>query len=190
MAITIIQPIIPSSIMGGFDIPTLPYNDIDSATYKVGAPLVVSAGAELTEATAASPTTGIVGIALQAGTNLTTAPEYPNYGEIYPTGAALSGAGAVSPLLFVPALPGLVFEGTFASNGNDVAIGADGSDLYVKYGLSKDATSGYWYVDKNKTTTNGSVTIVGIKNVQDIVLGTTLGVRVFFVFNITETIYV
>jgi len=195
MAITasLIAPITASTPLGGFDVPSLSYNDIDSATYKIGALLTPSAGAELTEATSgtsgSSPTTGILGVALQAASNLATAPEYPNYGNTYPTGVASTGATAVTPLLFVPALPSLVFEGTLASNGADYAVAADGANLYVKYGLTKDTASGYWYVDVNSTTTNASCLVIGIKNVQDVVLGTTKGVRVYFVFLQDATLF-
>src|SRR5271157_1005581 len=191
MAITasLIAPITASTPLGGFDVPSLSYNDIDSATYKIGALLTPSAGAELTEATSASPTTAIIGVALQAGSNLATAPEFPNYGNTYPTGVASTGATTVTPLLFVPARPSLVFERTLANNGADYAVAADGANLYVKYGLTKDSSSGYWYVDINKTTTNASVLVVGIKNVQDVTLGTTTGVRVYFVFLQDATLF-
>jgi len=195
MAITAskISWIIPAYMAGGFDIPMLVYNEGNSQTYKVGSPLAVSGG-KLVEATAATPTTGIAGFALQAGQNIASAPTYPNYGVIYPAGAAnpqgsstAGVASALAPLIMVPAIGGMVFEGTFASNGSDVAVSA--TDVWVKYGLNKDSGTGYWYVDKNLTTTNASVTIVGIKNPQDLVLGTTTGARVFFMVNDAETIW-
>lgn len=179
MAITVIQPITFGNVGNTRDLPIWPYNEVDSSTYKAGAPLVVSAGAELTEATSGSPpVTGIVGISLQAGQNIATAPEYPNYGIT----AASSGVDFAGPLLMGLALPSIIYEGTLCNAGADYAIGADGSNVFVKYGLTKDATSGYWYVDEGLTTTNANVLVLGIKNVQDVVLGTTIGVRVYFVF--------
>ena len=195
MAITIIQPLSWSSQLGGFDAVELAYNDANSATYKIGAVLTPNGTAgQLIEATAASPTTAIMGIALQPGSNLAAAIAYPNYGQVYPAGSALAGsstagtANAVTPLLCAVAAPNQVFEGTFITGATDTAITS--AVVFTKFGLTKDATSGYWYVDGSKTTTNGSVTVIGIKNVQDITLGTTTGVRVFFVFNITETVFI
>src|SRR5580704_14105905 len=113
MAITISQPITWSSQLGGFDEAQFAYNDANTATYKVGAILTPNGTAgQLIEATAASPTTAIMGVALQPGTNLAAAIAYPNYGNVYPAGAALSGpsgpgtASAVTPLLCSLALPG------------------------------------------------------------------------------------
>lgn len=193
MAITIIQKMVPSTTMGGFDIPIFAYNEATNSTYKDGALLAVSSGT-LVEATAATPTTGIIGVALQPGQNITN-PGYPKYGEAYPSGASTGQgsstagvASAVTPLLYVPAIPSVIFEATFASNGSDVAINT--TDMWTKYGLTKDSTSGFWYVDKNKTTTNGSVIVVGVKNPQDLTFGTTTGARVFFVFNVTETVWI
>jgi hypothetical protein len=185
MAITIIQPLALGNI-NNENIPIWPYNEVDSATYKVGAPMVVSAGAELTEATSGSPPlTGVVGITLQAGQNIATAPEYPNYG-ITPTSSGVDFAG---PLLIAMAMPGVIFEGTLCNAGADYVVGSDGSNVFVKYGLTKDSTSGYWYVDEGLTTTNANVLVIGIKNVQDVVLGTTKGVRVYFVFLQDGTLY-
>lgn len=189
MAITagLIQPITLGNVGGQNPSPPIwPYNEVDSSTYKAGAILVVSAGAELTEATSGSaPISGIVGVALQAGQNIATAPEYPNYGIT----AASSGVDFSGPLLMSLATPNMIYEGTFANAGNDVAIGADGSDVFVKYGLTKDSGTGYWYVDKGLTTTNANVIVIGIKNVQDVTLGTTKGVRVYFMFLQDGTLY-
>lgn len=190
MAITKIQPIVPSSEMGGFDIPQLVYNEANSSTYKTGALLTVSSG-KMTEATSgtsgASQTTGVVGVALQAGQNLASAPVYPAYGVAYPAGLSVgqgsSSAGvanAVSPLIYVPSHQLVVFEGTLASNGADVAVAT--TDAFALYGLVKDSTSGFWYVDKNSTGANAACMVIGVKNPQDVVFGTTTGARVFFVF--------
>lgn len=189
MAITasLIDKCIPAYTLGGFDIPILAYNEIDSSTYKVGAALVDSSG-EITESTSSLSTTNILsGIALQAGQNIATAPEYPNYGLVYPSGSssgqASSTAGAataVAPLLMVPALQSVVFEATFANNNADVAINT--TDVFTQYGFTKDATSGFWYVDKNLTGANAACYVIGIKNPQDLTFGTTKGARVFFVF--------
>jgi hypothetical protein len=195
MAISVIQAGFASSILGGFDIPQIAYNEVNSATFKAGAILSPNGTAgELIEATPASPTTSIFGMAVQAGQNNAAAPAYPNYGGTYPSGSSAAGAAApgtaeaVFPLLVVPALPKIVFEMTLANAGNDAAILAN--YVFTKFGLSKDATSGYWYVDVSKTTTSGSVIVIGIKNVQDIVLGTTIGARVFVCFNATETVFI
>lgn len=194
MAISIIQAMQWGKPIGGaFGPPLLAYNEANTQSFKVGAVLAISSGT-IVEATAASPTTGIAGIACQPGQNLASAPSYPAYGDVYPAGlsttraTSLAGtAEAVTPLLMVAALQGVVFEGTFANGGNDQAINV--TDVWTKYGLTKDATSGFWYVDKAKTAGSGSVTIIGVKNPQDLTFGTTVGARVYFVFNLAETIY-
>jgi len=197
MSITanLIAPLNAAYTLGGFDIPMLPFNEANSATFKNGALLGISAASgTLVEATAALPTVQIAGIAQQAGTNNASAPVYPNYGLVYPAGASsgqassvVGAALSVAPLLFVPALPHVVFEGTFANNGSDINIAA--VNVFTKYGMTKDATSGFWYVDGNKTTTNASVLIIGIKNPQDLTLGTTKGGRVYFVFLAAQTMW-
>lgn len=170
MAITanLIAPINPASVQGGFDIPLGPYTDAASATYKVGAALIASGGDLVEGSTFTSTGHTLVGFAMQAGSNLSGTHIANSSGN----------AGVLTPLLVAPAYEGVVFEGTFANNNADVAINA--TDLWTAYGLTKDATSGFWYVDKNRTTTNAAVLIIGIKNIQDITLGTTKGARVFF----------
>lgn len=186
MAITasLIAPIRAAYTLGGFDIPMLPFNETNSATFKDGSVLTIASG-YLAEASDADPTTQIAGIAMQAGTNNGSAPVYPAYGLVYPSGAsagqATSVAGAalaVAPLLMVPALPHIVFEGTAANEGNDAAIAT--TNMWIKAGLAKDSGTGLWYVDLGDTTTNASVLIIGIKNPQDLTFGTTKGARVFF----------
>jgi hypothetical protein len=176
MAISIIQPLNAAYPEGTFDFPDETYTDASGATYKIGAVLSPSGG-DLVEATAASPTASIAGIALQPGSNITGTHVANSVGN----------AGVQTPLLMCVAADGQIFEGTFANGGNDVAPVA--TDLWVAYGLTKDGTSSFWYVDKAKTTTNASVTIIAIKNIQDIVLGTTVGARVFFKFRRAQTIY-
>lgn len=193
MAITaaLIAPMVAATTDGGFDIPQYVYNETNSATFKTGAVLIQSSGT-LIEATTGVKTL-IVGVAQQAGTNNASAPVYPAYGGTYPSGSATSGPSAAGtslatyPLLVVPALNDMIFEATFASNGSDVAINV--TDLFVRYGLSKDSGTGFWYVDKNLTTTNSAVCIVGVKNPQDITFGTTTGARVFFKFLAAATLY-
>ena len=195
MAITasLIAPMIAAYTLGGFDIPMLPFNEGNSATFKAGAVLGISAASgTLVEATDADPTVQIMGVTIQPGTNNASAPVYPNYGLVYPSGSssgqATSVAGAalsMTPLLFVPALPHVVFEATLANEGNDAATAA--TDVFTKYGIAKDSGTGFWYVDKGDTTTNASCLVIGIKNPQDVTLGTTKGVRVFFVFLTAQT---
>jgi hypothetical protein len=183
MAITIIQPIAPANVLGKIDFPLWPYTDASGATYKIGSALAASGG-DLVEATDADPVVGIVGFAMQPGSNI-VATHVPN--QIYPAGAALSAAEAVTPLLVALALPGAVFEGTLANEGADHAAAA--TDIWAFAGLAKDSTTGLWYVDIGDTTTNASVLILGFKNQQDLVLGTTLGARVYFTVLHQDTIY-
>jgi hypothetical protein len=193
MALTasLVAPITAVSVDGGFDIPTYVYNETTGQTYKNGAILVQSSG--LLTPASTGVTTLIVGVAVQPGTNTSTAIVYPNYGNTYPAGSATQGtsttgtASAVTPLLVVPALPSIVFEGTFANNDTDTAIAA--TNLFVRYGLSLDTGTGFWYVDGNLTTTSSAVCIVGLRSPQDVVMGTTKGVRVLFKFLASATLY-
>lgn len=173
--LTKLKPLQAYSVDGGFDVPLYPYTDADSATYLQGTPLIFGSGGNLVAAST-GPTTGIVGLSAQPGSNIASgAPLYNSVGN----------AGVQTPLLVVPALPNIIFEGNIGNGDADYA--ASQANVWVAYGLSKDTTTGLWYVDVSLTTTASAVVIVGIKNAQqgsnsDITLGTTVGLRVLFKF--------
>lgn len=56
--------------------------------------------------------------------------------------------------------PDSVFTGTFGNNGNTATPAQ--TDVGKKYGLTIDTASKYWYVDKNKTSTDAVVVVVGL----------------------------
>jgi len=127
-------------------------------TFKKGAPLVVSSG-YLIEASA--DPTEIFGIAEEDGEN---------------------ASAGVKSTRFMRPTPGNTFEGTFSNGGTAVALAQ--TDLGVDYGITKDDTTGFWYVDKAKTTTSARVTIVGFRDA----VGAT-DARVFFVFHNDQLAY-
>lgn len=201
MSITasLIAPLAAQHCLGGFDIPMIVYNESNSSTYKVGAPLIDSTGV-LTESTSAlSSSNRTCGVAVQAGQNIASAPAYPAYGIVYPSGAgapnafgvsqasATTGAAlVVAPLLLVPALPHVVFAGTLANGGADAAVAT--TDVFTRYGITKDSSSGFWYVDKGGS--NGCYTLaVSEPSPATVTFGTTKGVRMLFVFRAQVTQY-
>ena len=111
-----------------------------SQTFKKGSPIIFTSGYAVT---GGSNPGDIVGFAEEAGENNSTA-----------------GAKKVRVLL---ADGGQVFEGTFANNGDAVALAQ--TDLGLDYGLTAQAVTGLWYVDKNITAgANARVTIVGFRD--------------------------
>ena len=159
-------------VEGSFDIPIAPYTDATGASYKIGS-LLTPSGGDMVASTAGTPTTNIAGVAAQAGSGIT---------GTHVTGS-VGNAGVVTPLLMYVAADGVVFEGSFASNGGDDS--PDASDMFVNYGLTLDSGTGFWYVDSNKTTTNASVIVVGIKQDSS---GINEG-RVYFKFLRANTSY-
>lgn len=78
---------------------------------------------------------------------------------------------------FIPAYPGLEFEGSI-DDSNDLGNGAIAAgDLGTAYGITEDS-SGIWYIDKNKTAA-ATVRVRVTKLIDD---ATTVNGRVRFVF--------
>ena len=142
---------------------------------------------------------GILGISESFGLNLAT----PGAGALtYPWGQ-LTGSIATQTYGQVPGQPGAVNValGTPVSDGRTLymegnpdnifeaifdnsagAVAADYTptvaDIGVSYGLTKDASGPYWYVDKGKTGGAAVVKITGIDTVD----GYTLNAKVLFSF--------
>lgn len=145
-----------------------------SQTFKDGTPVAMSSGYYAAwGGTNPAGAAAILGVAIQAGQNLTTAgtAQHGSFGSVpnqssaknyFLTGpvdaAGVGGAG--NP--YYTWGNGNRFTALFGNNGASATPAI--TDVGVYYGLTKDATTGYWYVDKNKTTvgTSTAVRIVGI----------------------------
>lgn len=149
-----IQPAAPR----GLAIPMWTWPVDSAAAWVRGAVVIDDGGGELTEG-GADPTL-IAGIATST---------YP------PTNEYATDIGK-----FIPALPGLQFEGSVDDNG-DLGNGAvAATDLGKTYGLTQDS-AGIWYVDKGKAVGDDAAAVrVRVTKLID-PAGTTQG-RVRFVF--------
>ena len=149
-----IQPAAPR----GLAIPQWTWPVDASAAWERGAVVIDDGGGELTEG-GADPTL-IAGIATS---------KYP------PANNYSTDVGK-----FIPALPGIQFEGSVDDNG-DLGNGASAAgDLGTTYGLTQDA-SGIWYVDKGKAVGDDAAAVrVRVTKLID-PAGTVNG-RVRFVF--------
>ena len=138
MANPILFPMIPGPSYGLSAHPLENVLEVNSATYKKGAILVMSAN--LLAEGGANPVQ-IAGVANIPGQN----------------GTSKTGQ-------FHPAIPSFVFEGQIddATLNNTYALVA--GDLMAQYGISKDPTSSLWFVDKSKTGANARVTVVRFKD--------------------------
>jgi hypothetical protein len=133
------QPITAGPNRGTFSHASTEYLETASSTFKKGAPIIFTSG--LTAEAGTTPVAGIVGFAEEAGNNV--------------------AASAANKTRVLTAQGGAVFEGTFGESDSSVALAQ--AQLGVNYGLTKDPTSGIWYVDKGKVTTDACVTIVGFR---------------------------
>lgn len=109
-----------------------------SQTYKVGAPLVTSSG-KLQEASA-NPT-AIIGIALSAATGVTN-----------------------STVLYYPAVQDtflfLISIDKASAQGGALAVLAQ-TNVYATFGITKDSTTGFWYLDVDKSGANQVCRVMG-----------------------------
>lgn len=133
--------------------PTMQGVEAAGQTFKAGALLIFSSGS-LAIATSGDdlPTLGaIAGVACEAATGTTG-----------------------NAVLFIPAIPGIEFEGTF-DHAAGTEVSAQG-DVGAKFGLTLDASSGFFFVDHDDTT-DDRVVVTGFKDA----LGTTSS-RCYFMF--------
>jgi len=143
--------------MGLSSIPSLTEKEANSSTFLKGAVLVDSSG---TLAEGGSNPTNIVGVADRPGQN-----------------------GTSKNTRYVPALRNIIFEISFDKASALGTVSPAQTDLNVEYGITKDS-AGVWYLDIDKTTTNGRVRIIGFKDA----IGTIQG-RVYVYFTGDSTIY-
>lgn len=138
-----IQAIGLVSMLGLYSAPMLPDQvEGSSQTFNKGTPLVWSSGKIV--AASANPT-AIVGISAAAGQNVTTSPA----------------------CLVVAIRPNCIFEITIdgaASGGNAPGTGSlTQANIGTTYGITKDGTSGNWYLDTSKNAANQVCTLIGFQ---------------------------
>lgn len=137
---SLLQPIRAAMGVGSWSTEGLdpPGIEAGSQSYKTGAPLVNSSGS-LAEA-GANPTT-VIGVALAAATGTTGA-----------------------QVLYYPAIQdSYLFEISIdkaSGQGGALAVLAQ-TNVYATYGITKDGTTGYWYLDVDKSGGNQVVRVFG-----------------------------
>lgn len=151
-----------------------------SKTFNQGVPLVLSSG-HLQEC-AFSGAEIVYGVSSEPAHNYTTA----NTAQEDSIGAPLNQPNAKTIAVGTPIKDGKI--GVYKANGLNVfsAMLKDGqvftqAMVGATYGLTKDATSGFWYVDNTDTSgDNEVVTITGVDPSSP--NSATLGARVYFTF--------
>lgn len=162
MAVT--RSFAPAKTYGLYSTPVEEAKEAASQTYTKGAVLIPSLTSSAVNGYvaegAADPAAGvIIGVALEAGKNTS------------------AGVGTTH---YVPALPGVIFEGQVYHGTAASAVIAT-ADRFKQYGIAKSGAN--WVIDKSETT-HKDVRIVGFKDP----VGTLNGV-VYFVFASPGTIY-
>lgn len=136
---SLLQPISVAMGMGAWQGELgVPGIEAASQTYKQGAPLVNSSG-KLVEASA-NPT-AIIGIALAAATGVTN-----------------------TQVLYYPAIQDgyffLISIDKASAQGGALAVLA-ATTIYSTFGITKDATTGFWYLDVDKSAANQVCRVMG-----------------------------
>src|SRR5262249_23985093 len=148
-------------------------------------------------------TAAIAGFANQPGQNLgTTGAGFPNgyspilgpgssIGNYAPPGDSYQPLAVITPPMspitdgtniFFVAAPTTIFIGLIGtSSGTAAAVATNNNQVGVAYGMTKDASSGFWYVDTNKTGGNAVVRVVGLYPLDPV--GTVGGHVLFVVLN-------
>lgn len=146
-------------------------NEAATQTFKVGTPVAVDGSGNIAAWGGADPAGAAVwaGFSVQVGQNLATAgTALPvTFGSV-PNQTSAVNIPVGAPLAFgyaqFYALTGnqTIFRILLGSNGSNVVAAA--TNVGVKYGLTKDATSGFWYCDTNKSTvgTNTALQVVAL----------------------------
>jgi hypothetical protein len=180
-------------------------------TFLLGTPVQVNAtdgGVQAWDGT--TLTAGIAGFSTQPGQNMGTtgsgAPTLPygpisGYGSLVgnfaPPGDSNQPLAVITPPMvpitdgytyFLIAAPTTLFIGTLgSSSGTPGPVATTNQQVGVAYGLTKDASSNYWYVDTNKTGANAAVRIVGLYPLEPV--GTVGGHVIFSVLNAVAQIF-
>jgi len=148
-----VQRLSVANLNGLYAVPIMHGAEEASSTFVAGDPLIVSNTAGQIEEAATEPVNNILGIANEPASGV-------------PGG----------DIEYVPAIPGVIFEGNIGTSISAGAIAA--ADLYALYPLQ--LATGDWFVDKTDNT-NPCVRVVGFKDP----VGTVNG-RVYFMF-LTDT---
>jgi hypothetical protein len=144
MALAIVYPIDVLDREGLYFTPTFPYLEDLTQTYKKGTPLVVTTAGYLGTAVVANPYNGggLVGISVGAGSNT----------------AAAGGADPTTGDAYHLAYPfnlNMEFVGQLDASSTTLSAGTHAlaqTDLWARYGITQDATSGLWYVNFSDTS--------------------------------------
>jgi hypothetical protein len=149
-------------------------------TFKLGVPLMLSAG-NVTESTFTAASI-IYGVSAEPAHNLATAGTAQDENE---------GSPPNMPLAVTTAIGAWIRDGrcsTYGANGQTVfSIALKLGQVYTSallggtYGITKDVTSGFWYIDSTVTTGNSAVAVI-IGNDSSAPNTATGGARVFFTF--------
>ena len=196
MAISAI-PIVPVQTISGNQFNANRFVEEATQTFLYGTPTQIAAGDGGWQAWAGTAATNsgtfISGISYEAAHNYSALGVAPlafqpvvTVGSTTTFGSVINQSSAVNiphgaPFtdgrigVWLPALD-TVFVGMFGNNGNTATPAL--TDVGANYGLTIDSNSKYWYVDKNKTTTNAVVQVVGLDPRQIAAAGT----NVFFKF--------
>lgn len=154
------------------------YGEAAVQTFKIGVPLVLSNGFLQESGTISGATNTILGFGMEAGNNLVTAgvAKTLTYGTVQGQSAAV--------LIPVGAPPNDGTMGVLVAEDNIIYMAATlvthalvATDLGALFGLTKDSTSGQWYVDTTITST-GSGACLRVEEIIDPI--GTLGGRVGF----------
>lgn len=159
MAGTVVMGFHPRRVGGQTSIPLWNAPEAASETSKKGAVMLFTSG-YLTQA-AASPVVKIAGVSTTDGHN--------------------DAAAGTHNMEYVPALPGLRFEGTLCVDSTNTHV-LVATDLGVAYGILIDVTNNRWFIDP--ANTSDSVNIVKLLDA----IGT-VKPRVEFVFMALCTIF-
>jgi hypothetical protein len=151
--------------------------------FQSGVPVQLNGSGYVQQWDGTTHTAGILGVSESFGLNLGTAgagAPTPPFGGITGTiaiqtyGSVPNEANAVNIAIGTPVSDGRtlymepnsdnIFQALFDNSAGAVAADYTPTvtDVGAKYGLTKDSTWGYWYVDKNLTSTNAVVQIVGL----------------------------
>jgi len=179
-------------------------------TFLLGTPVQINAsdgGVQAWDGT--TLTAGIAGFAAQPGQNLaTTGAGAPsgfspilgpgsNVGSYAPPGDSYQALAVITPPMtpitdgnniYYVAAPTTLFIGVLgSSSGSPAAVATNNNQVGVAYGLTKEAASGLWYVDTNKTGANAAVRIVALYPLE--AAGTVGGHVIFSVLNAVAQIF-
>ena len=165
--------------------------------FQSGVPVQLNSSGYAQQWDGTTVTAGILGVSESFGLNLASAglgaPTPPfggitgsiaiqSYGQVpnQPNAANIAIGTPVSDgrTLYIEPDQANIFQALFDNSNGTVAADwtPTQADIGKKYGLTADSTWGFWYVDKNKTSGNAVVQIVGLPN------GSGLNYPVNFVF--------